>query len=293
MALVAGWAYLRERFPVSQAGAVVSAYACCYLLYGQIDGHQAVHWPTLIGAMTIVLLALVRRIVDDVDDLREDLQAGHFSAVDGGRARLRGLGIGALIAITLAGALNATCSPALLGMSVGIGAWFAIATALRGTAENHSRALEYVIVETCPAVLLIYSYAVWVEATHSSLPGMAVIAIVGLFWTTFQFWSFTRKIGRAEWGPWGLDANGARPVLVLFLLLTAIFNALITHYAHLSVGYLLYGLALPGFFIALVLRRWSQLPAQDLRRVGAAWAGMPFGVAVEVGVLIAVLVSSI
>ena len=53
--------YLSERFPISQAGAVVSSYSCCYLLYGQAQGHHVFGWTAIAGAITVVLLALVRR----------------------------------------------------------------------------------------------------------------------------------------------------------------------------------------------------------------------------------------
>jgi hypothetical protein len=286
--------YVAERFPVSQAGAVLSAYACCYLLYGQGHDHQVFRWGTMVGGLTVVLLALVRRIIDDAEDLREDIRSGRVSATDGGRRRLRGLVLGAIAATALAGLLNATCSLGLLAASVAVATWFPVAMVIQNkTIIAKSRALQYIVVETCPAVLLLYSYAVWTDVAGGTIPTIGVVAIVGLFWTTFQFWGFTRKIGTDAWGPWGLTANQTRPALIFFLVLTGALSVLISHYAHLSVGYLLYGLALSGIFIALVLRWWSQLAGRDPKRVGASWAGMPFGVAVEGGVLIAVLVASL
>jgi hypothetical protein len=203
--------------------------------------------------------------------------------------------LGGPTATALAGVLNATCSLALLVASIGVAAWFPLAMLIQNkTVVARSTALQYIVVETCPAVLLLYSYAVWAESTGGSLPTVAVIAIVGLFWTTFQFWSFTRKMGTGDWVPWGLAVSEIRPTLIAFLIFAAVFSALIAHYAHLSAGYLLYGLALSGLFVAFVLRWWVRLPTEvEPQRVGAFWAGMPFGVAVEGGVLIAVLVSSL
>lgn len=286
--------YVSERFPVSQAGAVLSAYVCCYLLYGKAHGYQVFRWVTVVGGMTVVMLALVRRIIDDVDDLPEDIRTGRFSFVDDGRRRFRGLIFGGVTATALAGVLNATCSLGLLAASVGVAAWFLVAMVIvKRTMVAKSRTLQYIVGETCSAVFLLYSYVVWTEAAGGSLPTIAVIAIVGLFWTAFQFWGFTRKMGAGDWAPWGLTVGEIRPVLIVFLTLAAVFSVLIAHYAHLPVGYLLYGLALSGVFVALVLRWWLQLPAREPERVGAFWAGMPFGVAVEAGVLIAVLVSSL
>ncbi len=292
--LLAVRTYMSERFPVSQAGAVLSAYACCYLLYGQAHNHQMFRWGTAVGGITVVLLALVRRIIDDAEDLRDDIQSGRFSSTDGGYRRLRGLILGGVAATVLVGSLNATCSLGLLAASVGVAAWFPVAMVIQNqTRVAKSRALQYILVETCPAVLLLYSYPAWVEVTGSSLPAIGIIAIVGLFWTTFQFWGFTRKMGTDAWGPWGLTVSQTRPALIAFLVVAATCSALIYHYAHMPIGYLLYGLALPSVFAVLVLRWWSQLPAHDPKSVKASWAGMPFGVAVQGGVLIAVLVAAL
>ncbi len=51
--------YLSERFPVSQAGAVLTAYVCCYLLYGRVHSHQVFRWETVVGGVTVVLLAAI------------------------------------------------------------------------------------------------------------------------------------------------------------------------------------------------------------------------------------------
>ena len=287
--------YLSERFPVvSQGGTVLSGYVCCYVLYGQAHGHQVFRWETVVGGMTVVLLALVRRIVDDVEDLREDIRTGRFSFADGGRRHMRGLVLGGVAVTALAGILNATGSLGLLAASVGVAAWFPVAMVVKNkTMVARWRTLKYIVVETCPAAILLYSYAVWNEVVGDSLPAITVVAIVGLFWTTYQFWNFTRKVGAEGWPPWGLTLRETRPALIVLLALAAAFSILIAHYAHLPVGYLLYGLALSLVFAAIILSWWSRLPDRNPNRVGAYWGGLPFPVAVEAGVLIAVLVSSL
>ena len=200
--------------------------------------------------------------------------------------------LGGLATTVLAGLLNATCSLGLLAVSVGVAAWFIMVMLIRGKGVvAKSRGLLYIVVETCPAGILLYSYAVWVTISGRSVPTLGVIAIIGLFWTTFQFWSFTRKMGTETWAPWGLGVSETRSALIAFLALATAFSILIYHYARLPVGYLLYALALSGVFLALILQRWSQLPANDPKRVGALWAGLPFAVSIEGGVLIAVLVA--
>ncbi|MGN6274716.1 MAG: hypothetical protein ACTHNP_02150 [Solirubrobacterales bacterium] len=284
--------YLAERFPVSQAGAVLFSYACCYLLYGQADGHQVFQWETVVGGITVVLMALFLRIVDDIEDLREDLRTGRFSFADGGRSHLRGLILGGGATMAFMGVLNATCSIGMLAATVGVAVWCPAVLVIKKTAV--AKPLQYFVVETGPAAFLLYSYVVWTEASGGSIPLIGVGATVGLFWTTFQFWSFTRKIGTENWSPWGLTVNQTRSVLIGLLVFAALCSLLIAHYAHLTLGYSFYGLALSGVFISLVLRWWSsQLPTPEPDRVGAAWAGLPFALAVAGGVLIGVLVSAL
>jgi hypothetical protein len=287
--------YLSERFPIiPQGGTVLSAYVCSYLLYGQAHGHQVFGWATVVGGMTVVLLALVRRIVDDVEDLREDIVAGRASFADGGRRHLRGLVFGAMGATALAGALNATCSLGLLAISIGVVAWFPVATVMKHTAvAQSSRNLFYIINESCPVAGLLYPYAVWHEVSGDTLSVMAVVAIVGLFWTIWQFWIFTRKVGAEGWPPWGLTLDETRYALIVFLALAAAFSVLVAHYAHLPLCYLLYGPILSAVFATIILRWWSRLPDREPNRVGASWGGLPFAVAVEAGVLLAVLVSAL
>jgi len=157
-----------------------------------------------------------------------------------------------------------------------------------------AKPLQYLVVETGPAAFLLYSYVVWTEASGGSVPLIGVVAIVGLFWTTFQFWSFTRKMGTENWSPWGLTVSETRSTLIALLAFAALCSVLIAHYAHLTLGYSLYGLVLSAVFISFVLRwRSSQLSAPEPDRVDAPWAGLPFALAVAGGVLIAVLVSSL
>ncbi|HYG96538.1 MAG TPA: hypothetical protein VD741_05455, partial [Solirubrobacterales bacterium] len=277
--------YLSDRFPlVSQGGTVLSAYVCCYLLFGQIDGDQAIGWATAVGAVTVVLLALIRRIVDDVEDLGE---APEGRAAPG----LRGLLLGAAAATALVGAANAAYGLDLLLLSAGVAAWFPLMTVIKHRAPR-SRLLAFVLTESCPAAILAYSYAVWSEASGSRLPVVAVVAVLGLFWTIYQFWGFTRKLGAGSPPPWGLGFDAARRVLIVLLAATAALSAAVAVAAHLPRGYLVYGLALPLAFGLLVQRWWRTLPAPGSSRA-AAWAGLPFPAGVEAGILLAVLAESL
>jgi hypothetical protein len=293
--LTAVRSYLSQRFPlVSQGSTVLSGYVCCFLLYGQASGHQVFGWPALVGGVSAVLLTLIRRIVDDVEDLRADILAGRASSVGGGRPYLRGLLLGAAAVTVVVGALNASCSLGLLALSMGVASWLPVATVLKHTAAAQSwRSLLYLINESCPFAGLLYTYAAWHQTSGTSLPAIAILAIAGLFWTLWQFWVFTRKVGFEGWPPWGLTLDQTRYTLIAFLVLAAVFSILIDHSAKLRTGYLIYCVSLSSVFAAVILRWWTRLPALDPNRVVASWAGLPFAVAVEIGVLLAILASSL
>lgn len=289
--------YVSQRFPPAQAGTVLSGYVCCYLLYGQVHGAQAFGWATVVGAVSAVLLSAVRRLVDDIEDLPRDISSGRFSFPDGGRARMRGLVFGVLALTAAAGALNATCGLRLLLVSVGVALWVPLATvvkhlvARRAESPRSVRLQLFVVNETCPAVGLLYPYAVWQQVSGDAIPAMAVISVTGLFWTAFQFWNFTRKVGTESWPPWFLTKGETRVALVALLALAAAFSALLTHYARLPVGYAVYALLLSAAFAIAVLRWWARLPSGGNVPEGAAWSGIPFAAGVQAGVLLALLAS--
>ena len=285
--------YVSRRFPVlPQVVPVLVGYVCCYLLYGHAFGAQVLGWPAVVGGVSGVLLALVRRIADDVEDLDSDIRSGRLSFADGGRRYRRGLVVGGVAATATVAALNATCSPQLLLISVGLAAWIPVAMVARSRILKHSRALFYLITESCPALGLLYPYFVWHEVSGGTLPPMAVLAVAGLFWVSYEFWNFTRKAGATEgWPPWTMTLEQARGWVLAYLGLGAAFGVLVARYFDLGAGYLVYAVALPLAFAAVALRWWARMPAQDPGRTPPAWRGATFGIAVQAGLLVALLVS--
>jgi hypothetical protein len=280
--------YLSERFPiVSQGGAVLSAYACCYLLYGQAQGQQRFGIGVIVGAVTMVLLALLRRIADDLEDLNEDALGKERSFSGARNVRPRHLLTGASTVIVLVIAFNAACSISMLAVSLAISGWLLLGTALKRTASG-SVTFELVLTESFAVVILLYSYVAWQATAGESLSAPAVAAIVGLLWMAFEFWGWTRKLGGQGWPPWGRTLSQTRILLVLLLLAEAVFGVLVSHYAHLGKTFLPVALLLPAAFVVSVLRWFSRLPAENADGIKARWAGLPLVVGVEVGVLLAV-----
>jgi hypothetical protein len=290
-----GRMYLTERFPViSLGGTVLSAYACSYLLYGEAHGEQVFAWPTVVGAFTVVLLAIVRRIVDDLEDLGEDLRSGRYQFPDGGEGFRKALVWTAVGIASLVGLLNATCSLTLAIASLAVAAWFPLAMAIKNrTGVKRSRLARYIVVESCPVAYLLYGYLAWAAASNGSLPATTVAAVVGLFWTCYQFWNFTRKVGTDGWPAWELTVAQTRPPLLLFVALAAVLTVLIANDAGLAPGWSLYGLALSATFLVAILRWWPPADVDAAEVPSAWWSGLPFPAGVEVGVLVAVLVAAI
>lgn len=287
--------YLAERFPISSQGtAVLAAFFCSYMVYGQIQGKEVFDWATAAGGISVVLLALLRRIADDIEDLPDEIRSGRVVATDGGWRHLRGLIVGGVATTTLLGLLNAMCSGVLLLVALGAVAWLVTAMVVKHTLLRSVGILFFSVNESWALVTLLYSYAVWCEVAGATVPPLSVAATIGLFWTTFQFWNFTRRVGGPEgWPLWGLSMDETRVTLLAFLAFAALCSISIAHYARLGLDYLLYGPTLSIVFAAIILRWWSHLPAQQPDRVSARWGGLPFAIAVEAGLMTAVLVAAI
>jgi hypothetical protein len=271
--------YFSTRFPIgSQGVTVLFGYIVGYLLYGQAYGHQVFGWPTVVGAISGVLLALVRRIVDDIEDLRKDVASGMVA--------------GALTATAAVAILNATCSLELLAISVGLACWFPVATVTRNLIARNRRWLFFIINESCPAIGLIYPYVIWHEVSGATVPAPAVLALGALSWVSYEFWAFTRKVGAEEgWPPWGLSLTGTRTVLLIYVTLTALLSLPVAHYFHLTAAYVVYAFALALVYATVLVRWWRALPAVAPERTKSSWGGVRFAVFVQVGLLIALAVS--
>lgn len=285
--------YLRDRFhPGAHGGPVLSAYVCCYLLFGVAQDRHVFGAVALVGGATFVLLFLLRRLTDDIEDLGDDLAARGLSlAGEEGRRRLGGLVSGWAAVAALIVVVNGPAGPTLLAAAGGVAAWFPVATVIK-RAGARSRLFRFVVNETCPAAILGYGYVAWREAGGDALGALVVGSIVALFWTVYQFWNFTRKLGGRGWPPWELTLAGTRRSLLALLGLSLACSVVIALDSGMPAAYLAYGVLMPVAFGAWILRWWSALPAsaaQLPQGLSAPWAGVPFAVAVELGVLLGVL----
>ena len=290
--------YLRDRFPlVSNGGAVLSSFVCSYLLYGQAQEEQVLEPVAVAGAVAFVLLFLQRRIVDDIEDVRDDL-AERGTSLDAaeGRRRLHGLLLGAAAVSALVVAINAAASEDLFLVSLVLVAWPPTATVIKRRVWR-VRLLRYLVNETCPALIISYVYVVWREAGGEALSAASVAATIALFWIVYEWWVFTRKIGEPSdgWPPWELTMAGTRRALMAFLALYLACSVALAASADVSAVFVAYNVAAAVAFAVLILRWWSRLPPGEdaSQRVPARWGGLPFAATVQVGVLLGVLASEL
>jgi hypothetical protein len=282
--------YLTERFPLfTQGGAVLSAYVCAYLLYGRIAGGLQFGSAAVVGGATFVLLFLVRRIVDDVEDLRDDLAARGLSLDGDGRRQLNGLLAGALTVAAAVAALNAWWTDLLLA-SVGVLAWFPVATVLKRTLTAN-RLVRFGINETCPLAILVYAYIAWSQV-GGRLSTAAVVSTVVLFWSSYCVWNFTRKLGTVGWTPWDMTLPRLRWALFGFVLLCAGASGAVQIHADLTAAYLAYTTLLVTGFVAWMSLDWPKIvsAAHAARDIAPPWRGLLFPAGVQLGVLFALLV---
>jgi hypothetical protein len=282
-------AYLQSQFPLHTLGVTaVAAYAASYLTYGQTTGRYALGRGAIAGAMCFLLLFLLRRLIDDVEDIRMDIADG--SASDGDRAKLPGIvrartAVGVVIVLAgLAGSVWLAAVGAFLVL------YQPLAAALRQAIPKRNP-LRYIVVNTIPVALFAYPYVAWAIAAGRGAPPLVVVGVIGLFFSAFEFFVLTRKAGRVTWPPEFLGLDTYRRAMLVTLaigLLAYAVTAAAAGFAALAV----WGLAISAVFALWVVRGGTeQIVAAGGSVAPPRWTGLPYLAAVDVGLLIAVAVA--
>jgi hypothetical protein len=303
--------YLDDRFPLeTQATAVLSSFVCMYLLFGRVLGRQVFSGTAVAGGVSVVLLFLHRRMLDDIEDLPVDLAARGLSLEQSAGQRRRNAllcAFGAVsVCVVLLGAFGGV---RLLVAAAIVVVWAPLATILRRRFPNRqgydgdnrlqdlrigSRVYRFILNESVPAAIFTYSYVVWRQVSGRSLDFGSIAAVVLLFWTTYEFWNLSRAAGTDVWPFYRMQPLTGKWVLIVLLFGSAACAGAIHSNANMPVLYLVYGVALPLLF-AIWVFRW---PAAALAGAGSderipKWAGIPFAGAVELGVIAGVVAASI
>src|SRR4051794_15553905 len=207
--------YLDRQLPASQALSLCLVVVLSYLLYGRLGGTTPVGYELVAAAATVVLLFLQIRLVEDLEiDYNGSEMIGEIGRRSRPPRRERSTQVllpdGRLVprASTLvAGTVATTAALCALNAPLGIAP---LAAALTATAalvlagrllriERLPRIFGTVpFFELVPALSLAYVYFAWRAAADASPAPVDVVVVVGLFSMNWEFWKFSRGIGKYD-----------------------------------------------------------------------------------------------
>jgi hypothetical protein len=302
-AIAAVWAFLSTRFPLLVYGpAILVTYYCALWLYDSAAGTPGPSWTSAIGAISLVLIFLQARLVDDIQDFQDDAQQNRVPGAWAPASR-RGLVLGLAFTTAAIIALNWGRSAlwvALASVAIMLAASFILAPLLSRThpgmlttGNRVKDAILFIAFEGAHVFTLLYIYCFWTSLPHPGLPIASVALATGLFWTTYAFWKYARFATRPSWNPFGMSWQVFRPALAGLLLLCLICQAGVGVAMDLSALYLGYALGITGLFM-LWLVRMSPMGAAGGGATGLqAHLGLLFVAAVDLGLVLALLGKSL
>jgi hypothetical protein len=282
---------LLRSIPLSgQLAPIVLAFFCSYLLYGRIaDNLETVAIAYQIGAWTrglasFVVLFLLLRLVDDLDDVDRDFAGipdseARRSAL---RKRLRAAVIGCIAILAV---LNYAHMYGLVG-ALSASALMLAAPFLFKRYLPEQRALGFPVFEGAPLLIFAYVYWYWRDVTGTALPWIAIASVISTFWFGYEFWKFSRKLHTDAMQPYLLSARGIRIALNALLLAAAVSNiALAWTAALLSVVYITYAVTLPVLLGVWLNASWPGAWQSRRAQRPPLWAGMMMIWALELGIV--------
>ena len=276
------------RMPLAgEALPIAGAFVCSLLLFARIAGVALEPgWRVLAGLASFFLLFVQLRLIDDLDDLERDYPAGHVLAARRAARRTRLL-VG-LAAVALL----------LVGLNVGTRhAWkaAAFATALAFAAPLVFKRLFPArpllclpAFEGAPFAIFTYGYFLWRDVAGHELNLYVIACVAGSMWTGYESWKFSRKLGTPALQPYHLSARGIRVALNALAILSLGVNVSLSRVASLPPTYTVYAATLPLVWLVWLNARW---PGPASRPGRPRWAGTRFVVAVQLGLLAALLLT--
>jgi hypothetical protein len=272
-----------KRLPLrAEALALACAFICCTALFERMAGFAKLGQAFRAGGLASFLLLFVQvRIADDLDDLKRDYPGQTENAIRRRRAAARKLLFLALFLLGALVLLNAHHPRALASA--------AVATALTWNAPFIFKRLfpkqlflGFFVYEAVPASIFAYSYFSFPQMLPLDTVGVA--AVVGLFWTGYEFWKFSRKAQLPAMQPYFLRPGQVRVVLSGLLILSGALSLLVGGAALLTPRHFAFGLALPAFLLVWLNVTWpspEELPA----RRAPLWGGLFFISLIEAGLV--------
>ncbi|MCC8404565.1 hypothetical protein LJ655_22220 [Paraburkholderia sp. MMS20-SJTN17] len=276
------------RIPLAcEAAPIAGAFACSLLLYGRIAGVPVEPcWRVLAGLASFFLLFVQLRLIDDLDDLDRDYPGGHALARRRAARRAR-LVAGLAAAANLLVVLNTGMKHALPAAAAATVLAFAAPFVFKRLFPARPL-LCLPAFEGAPFAIFMYGYFFWRDTAQRDLSFYVVVCVAGSLWTGYEFWKFSRKVGTTALQPYHLPVRGIRAALNAFLILALGTNVALARLAGLSQTYSIYAAALPLAWLVWLNARW---PGPASRPGRPRWAGTRFVVAVQLGLLAALLLT--
>lgn len=258
--------YLSARFPLHLYGAsIVVTFYCALALFDAAATSSTVMPSSLIGAISLVLLFLASRLIDDIDDFEADHgYRGAFGPIPGPGRRSLIVGLTGTIAAIVG--LNWSSKAALIVATAAVGVMllgpFVLKPLVLGKRDPRryttghwlTDLVLFVVFESAQFLTLLYIYFFWTSISRSELPASMVGLITTMFWTTYVFWKYSRFLTRSTPPPFEMTRNALRIALIGDLSLVVICTVAIGVLVGLSVAWIGYIVATACVFAAWLTR---------------------------------------
>lgn len=281
--LSAAAGYVMEQFPPAQAVALAFSCVVEYLAFGRAAGELSIEGSAVLAAVTVALLFLQLRLVDDIHTFYDSGGTG-----DIGGATVRGLVAGMVVTTAVIVLLNLVDGSMLIA-SLAIVA-FLVATSLVIQAKTLLPGWVRMVLgriplfELAPAMMLAYVYLGWRSGTGGTLEVADVAVVVGLFLASFNVWKLSRHMGeRARERIYQLTWPVVRVLCLGLLVASAGLSVALYSRADLSALWLAYALVLCALFAAM------SRPRREPDSARPWWVGLPFPTAMTAGLFVQLL----
>ncbi len=281
--------YLFKRFPLqTHILAIILAYISSYFFYLILSAnfHIQFNWLIISGIITSILLFMQLRIIDDIDDLKRDYDNNTEARKKKIVSMRKKLILALIICIFFILILNLFQIYALI-IAVVIIIISLLGTFIFRLFFPKSLIIGSFVYESPPALIFLYIFYNWFYSNNGKeLSIIVILSIVFLFFISYEFWKFSRKVNIDELQPYFLSLHGIRIVLICLLCAFIIINIPLFIYKSVSVIYQVYNIALPLFFLIWINLTFPKKRGKKSETRIPKWAGLLYLFLFEMGIIV-------